>query len=234
VSLLDGFSLTHDGRDLPLPLAGQRLIAFLALHPRPVLRPFAAGTLWPDSTEEHAAASLRTALWKLRGLGLPVVQATQDHLWLGGRLATDLADAVALARRVLASGGDPPEPIEAGSQLKADLLPDWYDEWLVIEREQFRQLRLHALETLCLRLTAAGRHAAAVDLGLAAVSADPLRESSRRALIAAHLAEGNLHEAVAQYRTFRQLLFDELHASPSPDMERLLPTERAGLGGRRR
>ena len=37
-----------------------------------------------------------------------------------------------------------------------DLLPGWYDEWVVAEREHFRQLRLHALEELCEELTDEG------------------------------------------------------------------------------
>ena len=39
-----------------------------------------------------------------------------------------------------------------------ELLPDWYDDWVLLERERFRQLRLHALDALCDDLTRAGRH----------------------------------------------------------------------------
>ena len=31
----------------------------------------------------------------------------------------------------------------------ASLLPDWYDDWVLIERERFHEVRLRALETLC-------------------------------------------------------------------------------------
>lgn len=77
------------------------------------------------------------------------------------------------------------------ADLRDDLLPGWPELWLVPERERFHQLRLHALEALCARLTGVGWHGAAVDAGLAVVSADPLRESARGALIDAYLAEGN-------------------------------------------
>jgi DNA-binding SARP family transcriptional activator len=49
---------------------------------------------------------------------------------------------------------------------------------VVTEREHFRQLRLHALEKLCERLTDEGRFRQAVKAGLAAVSG----KRSRRAL----------------------------------------------------
>lgn len=38
-----------------------------------------------------------------------------------------------------------------------ELLPDWCDDWLVVDREQRHQMRLHALEQLSDRLAAAGR-----------------------------------------------------------------------------
>lgn len=228
VTLLGGFSLVVDRRPVPLPLAGQRLVAFLALQRHPVLRAFAAGTLWPDSSEERAGASLRTALWKIGGMGIDLVETSKDGLGLAPNVATDYRDAVGQAEHLLA-GGEPETSRDPARSLKEDLLPDWYEDWLALEREQFRQLRLHALEVLCQRLSEAGWHAMAVGAGLAAVAADPLRESSRRVLIAAYLAEGNLHDAVRQYRAFRELLYEELGAVPSPDLEALLRDRRGGV-----
>jgi DNA-binding SARP family transcriptional activator len=69
---------------------------------------------------------------------------------------------------------------------------------VLVERERFRQLRLHALEALCRRLTGDGLHAEAVDAGIAAIAAEPLRESAHRALMSAHVAEGNRGEAMRQ------------------------------------
>jgi len=43
-----------------------------------------------------------------------------------------------------------------------------------------------------------------------------LRESAHRALIKAYLAEGNPFEAVRQFRSYAELLDDELGAEPSP------------------
>jgi DNA-binding SARP family transcriptional activator len=106
-------------------------------------------------------------------------------------------------------------PELAPAALARDLLPDWYDDWVVLERERFRQLRLHALEALCRRLTEAGRFGAAVQAGLAAVAGEPLRESAHRILIQAHLAEGNPGEAVRQYHLYRRLLAGELAIEPS-------------------
>src|SRR6266571_3495035 len=55
-------------------------------------------------------------------------------------------------------------------ELSIDLLPYWYEDWVLVERERFRQLRLHALEALCEQLTALGRFDHAVEAGIAAVA----------------------------------------------------------------
>jgi DNA-binding SARP family transcriptional activator len=99
-----------------------------------------------------------------------------------------------------------------------DLLPDWYEEWVVVERERYRQLRLHALEALCVELVARQRFAQAVQAALVAVAGEPLRESANLALIRAYLAEGNVCEAMRHYQSFRDLLWDELRVVPSSGM----------------
>jgi DNA-binding SARP family transcriptional activator len=75
---------------------------------------------------------------------------------------------------------------------------------------------------VCERLTAVGSYARAVEAGLAAVAAEPLRESAHRALVKVHLAEGNLAEAVRQFQFYRRILQEELGLSPSPQMVELL------------
>ena len=115
---------------------------------------------------------------------------------------------IALARGLL---GDP-EDAEATephtSQLEGDLLPDWYDDWLMIERERLRQLRVHALEHLAERAVREGRFGHAIDCSLAAIAADPLRESAHRILIRAYLAEGNSSAGLRQYREYCRLAHD--------------------------
>jgi DNA-binding SARP family transcriptional activator len=102
-----------------------------------------------------------------------------------------------------------------------ELLPDWYDEWVVVERERYRQVRLHALEALCVELASTGDYADAVEAGLAAVTMEPLRESAHRALMVAHLAEDNAVEALREFRAFSRLLHEELRLDPSPRIREL-------------
>jgi DNA-binding SARP family transcriptional activator len=204
-----------------LPLSAQRLLAFVALHDRPVQRPYVAGSLWLDSPEQRAYANLRSALWRLHRCGLRLVESFGQRLALDPDVVVDLREAEVLAHRALDGSTADVFDVEV-SIFSSDLLPDWYDEWIVLERERYRQLRLRALDTLCERLTRAGRLDAALEVGLAAVAGEPLRESSHRALIRVHLADGNVAEAIRQYRLCRRLLREQLDLEPSDQMAELL------------
>jgi DNA-binding SARP family transcriptional activator len=220
--LLTGFQLACDGNPVSLPMSAQRLVAFMGLQDRPVQRNYVAGALWLDTPDDRAAASLRSALWRARQPGLCLVEAGTGGLRLSRDVTVDIKEATRFAHRV----GDPNvQWSDADPQLDAlsgDLLPDWYEDWVLVERERFHQIRLHALETICVRLTEQSRFAEAIEAGMAAVCAEPLRESANRCLIKAHLAEGNRIEARRQYERFRQLLYKELNESPSPELEGLV------------
>lgn len=222
LGLLGGFQLAIEGHRRRLPLSSQRIVAFLALQPRPVQRQFVAGTLWPDSSDERASANLRTALWRLGGAHRVLAEGTSTHLALGDAVEIDLHDMVERARRLIHGDGRPRFDDLAHLAEAAELLPDWYDDWVQIERERFRQLRLSALECLCVELTAEGRFPQAVEAGVSAMAAEPVRESAHRALIAAHLAAGNSGEALRQYRLCRSLLARRLGTEPSLEMRTLV------------
>lgn len=223
LGLLGGFRLSVSTEIVPLPMDSQRLVCFLALHDQPLLRTFVGGSLWGGSTDRHAAGSLRSALWRLRRATYPLVDLTSDHLELSPVVAVDLREGKALAHKVLDPTRDLDDIAEVNEDvLSADLLPDWTEDWVLMERESYHQLRLRALEALCRRLRADGRFGQAVQAGIAAVSGEPLRESARRALIEAHLAERNVAAALREYEAFRQLLHDELGLDPSEDLRALV------------
>jgi DNA-binding SARP family transcriptional activator len=223
--LLNAIELVAAGEPVPLPMSAQRVLAFVALHDHVLRRPFVAGSLWLDSPEERASANLRTALWRIHRCGLSLVQASGQQLSLHAAVVVDVRQSEALARRALDGTGPAAAELES-SALSGDLLPDWYDDWIVLERERYRQLRLRALEALSERLADAGRFDEALEAGLAAVASEPLRESAHRAVIRVHLADGNLGEALRQYRLCGRLLREQLGIEPSSRMEELM-----GRGG---
>jgi DNA-binding SARP family transcriptional activator len=218
VSLLGGFAVEISGRSVDLPLGAQRLVAFIALRGRPVLRGEAAGSLWPDHPEERAAANLRCVLWRLRGAADGVLRVGRRELALSSHVRVDVA-ALSEAERL----GEPlKDPNRTGLLLAGDLLPGWYEDWVSSERERLRIVRLQALERLANELCLSGQLQAAETVCLAAVALDPVRESAQRSLIRILLAEGNPGEAIRRYRSYRKHLRNELGVAPSREMEVLV------------
>jgi DNA-binding SARP family transcriptional activator len=188
-----------------------------------------AATLWPEVTESRAGGNLRSAVWRLRGTGAAVVEAGGAALALDDEVVVDLEILSGWAERVIGGGTGPDElTVPEGVDAALDLLPGWYDDWVIVERERVRTRVLHALEQVSRGFSAAGRHARAVDAAIAAVCADPLRESAQRALIEAHLAEGNLIEAQRTFRSYRELLAAELGVEPAPELWQLIAGARIG------
>ncbi len=229
LSLLGQFELRQDNCRVRVPLSTQRVVAFLGLSRARVARIYVAGHLWMDSTEERAGAALRTALWRLGSAGRTLVRCDGQSLSLNPDVTVDVNDIVKVSRDVLA--GDEVGLRRALDVLRdaGELLPDWYDDWVLIERERIRQLRLHALERLCVKLSADCRHSDAIEAGLMAVAADPLRESAHRALVEAHLAEGNVGEALRQYRICCQLLRRDLGIEPSQALTTMIANMAAAV-----
>lgn len=226
VGLLDGFALERGVGGVPtvvdgLPRCAQRLIAHLSLCGRPS-RAAVAGQLWPDVPEEHAQGSLRSALWRVQKAVPGLVDVSGGALGLARGVRVDVREFRDWAQRAL----DPDAVLDGAmapeSALGGELLPGWYDDWVLLERERLRQLRLHALEMLADKLASVGRYGEAVQAACAAVRAEPLRESAHRALVRVHLAEGNIAEAARAYGAFRDLLADELGVAPTTQMEKLL------------
>lgn len=185
----------------------RRVLAYLAVMGPDTSRPLVCADLWPDVPEARARANLRRALWQLPA-GWVCANAWELHL----AARVDLVEAREVVRAV-ASGKTDVNAAQA-DLLKHDLLPGWYEEWLAPEQDQFHLQRIQTLEEICRRSTQAHDFGLATSAGLAAVAAEPLRESAVCALVNAHLGEGNSFEAVRRYREYADLLRRELDLSP--------------------
>jgi DNA-binding SARP family transcriptional activator len=225
ITLLGQFDVRWSDERFILPRASQRVVAFLGVHNRPLPRAFVAGTLWPSYSDHRSHANLRSALWRLRHPAQAILQPSRQVLQLRDDVVVDSRQLVHLAHRLLdpATACTPLElSASALNRLSCDLLPDWDDEWVVIEREHLRLLRIHALEALAERLVVGGKHRLAVEAAMIAVRAEPLQESANRALIRAHFVQGNVSLGIRQFERFRALLRSELGLDPSSQLRQLV------------
>lgn len=232
LTLLDGFEVRRSDEPIILPHACQRVVAFLALRDRALTRLHVAGALWLDVSEKRSCGNLRSALWRIRQCGAPLVDATTTHVALSRTVAVDVDGLVAATRRALTDTdgkGTTSDDALDEACTSGELLPDWYDDWLEPERERLRQLRLHALEAVAERLLESGRTPYAIDALMVALRDDPLRESLHRLLIRAHIVEGNATEAIRCYQTYRGRLNATLGIRPSARMDAVVGRLGAGL-----
>jgi DNA-binding SARP family transcriptional activator len=221
--LFGGPYLTIASQRVAIPEGSKRLLAFVALHGRRVDRRLAAGALWPIGDDIRAAGNLRSALWRLNRSCRPIIEADKTSLELHDEVLVDVRVISRWACRLI-TGGAADEDLCIGPDGadSLDLLPGWYDDWALMERERMRQRLLHALEALSRMLARRGRCGEAIEAAMLAVTSEPLRESAQRVLLEAYLAEGNWIEAQRQYDTYRRLLARELGIEPHVSLRALV------------
>jgi DNA-binding SARP family transcriptional activator len=216
--LLGGFELLADGHEVRVPDATQKIIAFLAFQTAAVRRGFVAGSLWTDHSDERASANLRTALWRLPREVSGLVVGGRTTLGLSTLVSIDYRNALRIALSLLV--GENERFVAPGSEFEAldnTLLPGWYDDWVVAERDRLQQIRLHVLEVLARNALNQGHFEDSIHLAQTVLRAEPLRESGHMLLARAHIASGNRASAVRQIQRLDALLLSELGISASPE-----------------
>lgn len=228
--VLHGPYVAGPGACQPIPAGAERLTVLVALR-GPIRRSATAALLWPEADPHRAAGNLRSAAWRLRAGGLSLIGEANGDLALRPEIDLDL-DALDGAADERGRRRVPTRDLGGERQLglllaALHLLPGWYDDWLAADRDRIRGRALAALERRADQLCRAHRWAEAIDTALIAVTADPLRESSQRTLVAAHLGDGNLGEARRAYLAYRAQLHADLDQEPSPDIAAMV-----GMGTR--
>jgi DNA-binding SARP family transcriptional activator len=222
--LLGSFALAGSDGPIVLRPIEERVIALLTLEARAITREVIASKLCTTERGAKTSAPLRTTLWRMRKAAPGLLEHVHDRIALSETVESDLAYVRCLVHRLLTASSAPtPDCIE---RLSRDLLPDWYDDWVTLEQERFRQARLHALEAAARSFTHQGCYAEAIDAATLAIKAEPLRESAHRTLIAVHVAEGNAAEAARQYDRFKRLFTDEFGPDVIPVEEHMLVSTR--------
>jgi DNA-binding SARP family transcriptional activator len=230
--LFGGLAVEIDGRAVP-DVPGMRpraLLAYLLMRPGPHPRARLAGIFWPDVLDTSARASLRSALWTVRG----ALDAAGGGAYLAGDrghagIAADLPREIDHERaEELLARGDRASLEEAVALAGEPLLPELVDEWALEAQDAWRERLVGALERLAQEAEDAGDLAAAIEWTRRALRHDRLREAGHRALMRRLAAAGERAQAMAAYRRARDVLAAELGIPPSAETRVLLEEIRAG------
>lgn len=223
LSLLGRLAFWDGTAEIPLFGSAGSVVAMVALSPNPIERSVLAGTIWADVDERRAFGNLRSTLWRLKKGPPLLVELRSGTLSIDPGVAVDYHEVAAWADRLIRGRPNGEDLDSLPSPSEHELLPGRYDDWIVFERERFRQRVLHATENLARVLAQRGRFAEAIEAALAAIAADPLRESAHRVAIECHLAEHNLVEARRQQLSYVRMLRTDLGIEPSTGFMRLVP-----------
>jgi DNA-binding SARP family transcriptional activator len=210
--LLGCWQLLGNGDPAVVGSRQQRLITALALMgPRP--RTYLAGLLWPESREQQAAGSLRATVFKVRHQLPGLLADTLEPVGLAPSVAVDIRS---LRRRaeLARTGAD----LELGLDellYTAELLPGWYEDWIIFEQERLRALRIATLEAIAGQYLDRDEPDAALAAARQAAAMEPLRESAQVLIIRAQIQAGNTAAAHRTLEEFRRRLRDELGLEPS-------------------
>ncbi|MBO0811230.1 MAG: hypothetical protein J2P23_04200 [Microlunatus sp.] len=201
----------------------RRLVACLAIHGG-LTRRHAAEILWPQADIGRRLTSLRTALHALRRRVPDLVVSDESSLRLSESAASDLQELRTAIAGVTARRGHQPIPSDGHRILATtgDLLPGWYDDWVLLERERLRHQRVAALQLLARAALDRRQPRRAVRFATAASEIEPYDDTTEHLLISAQVAIGHLADAVCTYRHYCRRLAEELGVAPAPLVTQLV------------
>lgn len=223
VTLLDGFAVTVDGRDVTPTGIPALVIKALAVHG--VLHVEELVTLiWPDADSASGRMRLRSVLVRLRrscggvverqGECLTLTPGTRVDAWefsqRAGRAVVwaDRSDAMRMAR-------------EAWLLYRGDLLPfDTYVEWTATPRQRIRQRAVALLDLLADDAAERGRPLEAATYLEQAVELDPHEEERYLDAVRLLLELGRRHRAALMLDRAREVA-REVGRSPSHTLRQI-------------
>lgn len=214
ITLFGRLEVRRNGRPIELPARPAELLVYLLLHRgRPQTREALATALWADVDPAQGKKYLRKALWQLQqllegdGPGVGLLQTDQD--WVGVAAGPRLSvDVYAFEDTCAALAGCAPQALDTAQAARArqalasyrdDLLPRWFQDWCLVERERQQSLFFALVDLLMDHCAAVGRLAEGTALGLRLLRHEPTRERTHRRLMRLAALSGDRGAALRQF-----------------------------------
>lgn len=183
----------------------EALLAYLILNPNPHSRERLAALLWGDTTDARARASLRNAL------SIPRRKISPDLL-LADRATVQLNPSFPLWVDALNFKSQVTSFLEAPSSERNsvnlelysdDLLVDFYEDWVLVERQDMQALYLKTMLEFTRQSRAASEYERAIQYAQQALVLDAANERAHQHLMFCYLALGKRSAALRQYEAIR-------------------------------
>jgi WD40 repeat protein/DNA-binding SARP family transcriptional activator len=222
VRLLGQFDVRRDGVSILIPSRpAQSLLAYLLLtagiaHRREKL----AGLLWPDSSEDNARSNLRQALWRVRK-ALNDKSAPDRTYLFSDQLSVEFNQDsnywldVAILEKQARETTTTDQLMDLLTLYRGELLPGFYDDWVLLERERLQALFEREVERLLDQLNNEQRWTEVLEWGENWIAYGQKPEPAYRALMNAYGALGNRSKVAYTYDRCVKALRDDLGVEPS-------------------
>lgn len=221
LELLRAWQLYRHGVVVHVATRQQRLIAALAIK-GPCLRSYLVGLLWPEYPDPRALESLRVSVHLVSRQVPGLIVNHGAMLSLDDRVEVDLHRVRAQTQRLNMGGFEENWASSLCDLRDAELLPGWYEDWVIFEQGRLQQDRLRAFTILARQSLVQGYYAAAGAAAEAALELEPLYEAAVRILVAAELRQGNPVAALRDYERYRKKLEEDMGLEPSEALRRLV------------
>lgn len=226
VFCLGQFRVEINGQPMEIPSRpAQSLFAYLVLNAGRVhRREKLAGLLWPDSTDENARAYLRQGLWRIRKALETNDTSWQDYLQIDeisvsfGRELETFLDADLLLQNKAGEAWSIQELVQRVRVYAGELLPGFYDEWIILDRERLKSAYDQKMRLLLDQLEADQRWEDLLEWGERWIGLGHVPEPAYRALMLAHAMQGDPTAVSAVYQRCQKALSEELGISPSNEL----------------
>jgi WD40 repeat protein/basic membrane lipoprotein Med (substrate-binding protein (PBP1-ABC) superfamily)/DNA-binding SARP family transcriptional activator len=203
----------------------QSLFAYLALNAGRVhRREKLAGLLWPDSTDENARSYLRLGIWRIRKALDSAGAAWQNYLQIDEidicfkQHPGTFLDAAFLAAQNQSETWTIPDLVERVQVYTGELLPGFYDEWIILDREHLKSVYDQKMKLLLEQLEAAQHWAEVLEWSERWIAKGHVPEPAYRALMVAHALQGNITSVNTVYQRCQKAFDEELGIPPSDEL----------------
>ncbi len=192
--------------------------------------------LWPDASGEKANKSLKSAIFRLKRVGLeqdekplPWIKVRERRVSLDSSLCSVDSLLFFEALSTVPKQGVETDLIRQALDLyKEDFLAqDVQEAWIIRHRETLRKMYIEGAAALARHFLAKGDAAEAIPYLEKALELNPVHEQTYSILMEIHLGMGHPAQTLQVYKQARTRLQEELSIEPGPDLTSL--AQKAGL-----
>jgi DNA-binding SARP family transcriptional activator len=232
IRMLGTFEVTVGGRPVPKwhGRLGRSILAYLVIqHQHSAAKDRLLDVFWPNVEPTSARNRLHVAISSLRKslravTDRPVIEFDQENYQIARscavRVDVDEFEQNARTARRFAALGQADDALASYERAlecyRGDLLPDMpYEEWTLLPREALRVGFVECLGDAAALHMSREEYSDALHLGWAILATDPAHEDAHRLIMRCHVANGQPHQALRQFKICCRELATILGVEPS-------------------